>query len=276
MRYLIFGNGYLGNKFKDYLKDAVIESTRINNVEEVKEVIRKHKPEVVINCAARTGSPNIDWCEDHKAETIDSNLRGPLSLLRACTDLDQYWVQIGSGCIYQGDNDGKGWSEEDPPNFMGSFYSKTKALMNNALMDFPVLQLRLRMPLDANPGPRNFITKITRYPKVINMPNSITVVDDLMSAAKQLMDQKKVGVFNVTNPGVVDHAEIIKLYQEIVDPKHTCEFISLEQLESMTAAPRSNCVLSTEKLKANGVELPEIHERVREILTQYKTNLDQL
>src|SRR5690606_35920969 len=131
MKYLIFGNGYLANKFKNSLENAVIDLARIDNADQVREAIKKHQPDVVVNCAARTGTPNIDWCEDHKLETLDSNLRGPLTLLSVCSELNQYWVQIGSGCIYQGDNNGKGWSEDDAPNFIGSYYSKVKAWMND-------------------------------------------------------------------------------------------------------------------------------------------------
>lgn len=273
MKYLIFGNGYLGNKFKNYFENAVIDTANINNEDEVARAIQEHKPDVVINCAAKTGKPHIDWCEDHKLETLDVNLRGPLTLLKVCGELNQYWVQLGSGCIYQGDNNGKGWSEDDPPNFIGSYYSRVKAMMNDALKDFPVLQLRLRMPLDAEPGPRNFITKIANYPKVISVPNSITIIEDLLTAAGQLIEKKAVGIYNVVNPGIIEHKEILADYKEIVDPGHQCEYISLEQLAEFTKAPRSNCILSTKKLEDAGIKLPEIHGRVRDMLREYKRNL---
>jgi len=273
MKYLIFGNGYLGNKFHEKLEDSVIDLANINDEQAVRAAIQQHQPDVVLNCAARTGVPNIDWCEDHKFETLDSNLRGPLNLLKVCTDLDQYWVQIGSGCIYQGYNDGKGWSEEDAPNFTGSYYSKLKASLNELLKDYPVLQPRLRMPLDGMPGPRNFITKITKYEKVISVPNSITIIDDLIDAVKQLTEKKKVGIYNVVNPGVIDHAYILDKYKELVDPNHTYTAISLEELDALTKAPRSNCSLTTDKLAAEGIILPDVHERVVEILKQYKENL---
>jgi 3,5-epimerase/4-reductase len=277
MKYLIFGNGYLANKFKDALDDAVIDLARIDNEAQVREAILKHKPDVVLNCAAVTGVPNIDWCEDHKFETLQANLFGPMTLLRVCTELNQYWVQLGSGCIYQGDNDGKGWSETDEPNFTGSYYSQVKAWMNDILKDFPVLQLRLRMPLDTNPEPRNFIYKIAHYPKVINIPNSVTVIDDLIDVAKQLTEKKSTGIYNVTNPGMIDHKTILDMYKEIVDPEHECEYISLEELEAgLAKAPRSNCMLSIAKLEAEGIQMAPIKDRIKDILLSYKANQDKL
>lgn len=273
MKCLIFGNGYLGNKFHAALEGSVLDGANINDQQAVRAAIEKHKPDVVINCAAKTGKPNIDWCEDHKFETLDSNLIGPLNLLRVCQEMGQYWVQIGSGCIYQGDNGGKGWAEDDKPNFDGSYYSKIKGWMNEILRDFPVLQLRLRMPLDSEPGPRNFITKITNYKQVISVPNSITVIDDLIDAAKQLMEKRATGLYNVVNPGAIEHKEILALYKELVDPDHTYKLISLDELGQYAKAPRSNCILSTKKLEDAGIRLPEIHTRVAEILREYKQNL---
>lgn len=273
MKYLIFGNGYLANKFNNALEDSVIDLARINNEVAVREAIEKHQPDVVLNCAARTGMPNIDWCEDHKLETLDSNLRGPLTLLKICSELDQYWIQVGSGCIYQGDNNGQGWAEDDAPNFVGSYYSQVKAWMNDILKDYPVLQVRLRMPLDSEPTPRNFITKIANYEKVINIPNSITIIDDLIIATQQLAEKRATGIYNVVNPGMVDHKFILDLYKEIVDPTHTCEYISSEELATFTKAPRSNCMLSSKKLESEGIHLPPIEEAVRGLLEEYKRNL---
>lgn len=276
MKYLIFGNGYLGNKFNKVLKNSIIDLAKINDEQAVKKSIEKYNPEVVINCAGRAGSPNIDWCENHKLETLDSNLRGPLTLLKVCREMNQYWVQLGSGCIYQGDNNGNGWSEDDLPNFIGSYYSKTKATLNNILADFPVLQLRLRMPIDNQPGPRNLINKITNYKKVISIPNSVTVVDDLIIAMKTLIDKKAIGIYNIVNPGAITHEEILNQYKKIVDPAHTYEIISLEELAKIAKAPRSNCILSTKKLEAEGIYLPPIHERIIEVLQEYKKYLRKI
>jgi hypothetical protein len=59
---------------------------------------------------------------------------------------------------------GKGFTEEDPANFDGSYYSKTKAQVELLLREYPnVLNLRLRMPVSDELHPRNFVTKIAKY-----------------------------------------------------------------------------------------------------------------
>ncbi len=272
MKYLIFGNGYLGNKFHRKIDGSEITDTDIANIDAVELILEEKKPNVVINCAGVTGKPNIDWCEDHKEEAMYSNVVGPLNLAKACLDKDIFFVHLGSGCIYQGDNDKKGFSEEDIPDItsMPSFYSLTKFVSEYMLKNFPVLQARLRMPLDSESGPRNLITKITNYENVINEPNSMTVIDDLINAVIELIEKRKTGIYNVTNPGEITHKEILDMYKELVDPNFKYTLISLEELNKITKAGRSNCILNTRKLEEEGIKLPEIHETVRMVLKNYK------
>lgn len=275
MKVLIFGKGYIAHKFKDFLENAEISDVRIDDYSLVKRELEEKKPDVVLNCAGKTGRPNVDWCEDHKMETLASNVIAPLLLARACEELDLYFVHVGSGCVYEGYNDGVGFCEDDEPNFDGSFYSKTKAWSEAMLKELPVLQLRLRMPLDGEPCERNFITKITKYNKVISVENSISVIDDFLSASEKLMKKHATGVYNMTNPGTITHSEILDMYKEIVDPSFEYELFSLEEMERITKARRSNCGLSTKKLESEGVHMRPVHEAVKDALKKYREHMDQ-
>jgi 3,5-epimerase/4-reductase len=271
MKYLIFGNGYLGNKFIELLgNEAEICDTDIGNVEEVRSALKEKTPEVVINCAGKTGRPNIDWCEDNKEETMYSNIVGPLVLAKVCSENNTFMIHIGSGCIYQGNNNGKGFTEEDVPDLKNipSFYSLTKFTSEYILKQFPILQCRLRMPIDSKKNPRNFISKITNYEKVINEENSITVIDDLIKTIVKLIEKRKTGIYNVTNPGSITHKEILDKYTELVDKNFKYTLIETKNLK--TRAGRSNCVLNTDKLKKEGIELLDIHKSIKKILTNYK------
>ena len=269
MKYLIIGNGFIGNKFLNFLEDSEMSSKHINSLEEALEEIKEKSPEIVINCAGKTGRPNVDWCEDHKEETFDGNVLLPLYLAKACSELNKKLVHIGTGCVYAGDNNGLGFSEEDSPNFGGSFYSQTKMLSESLLKDFDTLQLRIRMPIDSSPGERNFITKITKYEKVIDIRNSMTVIDDLMQAGKILMDKNATGIYNIVNPDAMSHKEVLDMYKEIVDPNFEYKIISLEELKPLIKADRSNCVLNTDKLEKE-YKIPKLRERLIDIMKQYK------
>jgi len=273
MKYLIFGNGYLGKQFDQALKSSVISSIYIKSEQDVLQEIKKHQPEWIINCAGATGRPNIDWCEDNKEKTFTSNVLMPLMIARACFEKKVKMLHLGSGCVYTGDNEGKGFSEDDPSNFGGSFYSKTKALSEDMLKDYNVLQLRLRMPIDNDlDSPRNFIRKILNYKKVINIENSMTIVNDLIHVAEYLMKKNSTGIYNVANPGPMTHKQILDLYKEIVDPKFTYTIISLDQLHEMTKAKRSNCILNTKKLEKE-IKLPTLKDQITKIFKEYKAKV---
>ncbi|PIR52099.1 hypothetical protein COU77_02180, partial [Candidatus Peregrinibacteria bacterium CG10_big_fil_rev_8_21_14_0_10_49_16] len=180
MNILIFGSrGYMGQNFFRLFSGSFGSDVDIADSAAVGKEFDRVQPDVVINCAAKTGRPNIDWCEDHKADTLRSNVTGPLVLLEMCLKAGCHLVHMSSGCIYQGDNGGHGFSENDPPNFFGSFYARTKIWAEAVLKEFPMLILRPRMPFENNAHERNLITKLAKYAKVIDVQNSMTYAPDL-------------------------------------------------------------------------------------------------
>ena len=58
------------------------------------------------------------------------------------------------------------------------------------LLDDSVLNLRIRMPITDSVNTRNFITKITTYEKVCSVPNSMTVLPELLPYVLKMMKEK--------------------------------------------------------------------------------------
>ncbi len=275
MKVLIFGSkGYLGSQFVGIYPNAIASTVDIADQAAVASVLDQHKPDVVINAAGKTGRPNVDWCEIHREETFASNVIGPNVLLQECGKRGLYWVHLGSGCIYEGDNNGKGYSEEDVPNFTGSFYSWTKNISDQTLKRFAsgwngqggILNLRLRMPFDATSSPRNLISKLKGYKRVLDVPNSITCIPELLDAAQKLIAKRKTGTFNMVNGGGISPFRIMQMYKEVVDPTHQFERLTLRDLSDVVKAARSNCILSNQKLAEEGIVLRSAEEAVRESL----------
>lgn len=271
---LIFGPGWIGHRFKDYL-GAELSSVNITDKNAVQRELELNMPNVVINTAGKTGKPNIDWCEEHKLETIDSNITGALVLLKECIDRNILLVHLSSGCIFSGTSPKPGgFTEEDKPNPV-SFYSWTKMMADNVLKKFPTLIVRLRMPIDSIPSPRNLITKIASYKDVIDVENSITIIDDFLYAVKTLIEKKKTGIYNITNPKPVRHKDILEWYKEIVDPNHAYNLITADELFSkgLVKAGRSNCILNTSKLEKEGIYLRDSKTAIIECLKEYKKHI---
>ncbi len=129
------------------------------------------------------------------------------------------------------------------------------------------LILRLRMPVSDDLHSRSFVTKLTRYDHVVNIPNSHSILADLLPAAILLAEHKETGVYNFTNPGAISHNEVLTLFRDIVRPTFVWKNFSLDEQAKVIKAGRSNCKLDTTKLvtklKEYGYELPEIREAYR-------------
>lgn len=124
-----------------------------------------------------------------------------------------------------------------------------------------VCTLRVRMPISSDlSNPRNFITKITRYEKVVNIPNSMTILDELLPISIEMAKRNLTGIWNFTNPGVVSHNEILEMYRDYIDPYFTWKNFNLEEQAKVIIAPRSNNELDATKLKTEFPELLSIKE----------------
>lgn len=126
------------------------------------------------------------------------------------------------------------------------------------------LILRLRMPVSDDLHPRNFVTKITKYEHVVDIPNSNTILHDLLPASILLAEHNETGIYNFTNPGAISHNEVLSLFKRYVRPSFTWKNFTLEEQSKVIKAGRSNCKLDTtklvNKLKEYNFEVPEIHE----------------
>jgi len=275
MKILLFGStGFIGSQLKEALLKKGHEVTdpriEIRNFDEVKKAFEEARPDWAINATGKTGKPNVDWCETHPVETLTVNVGGSLNIASVAYEMGVKVAQISSGCVYSGDNGGKGYTEDDKPNFFGSLYSRSRVIAEKLLKEFPnILQLRIRIPITGKSHPKNLIDKLLNYPQMINVTNSCTVMEDFIPAAIKLMEIGETGVFNMTNIGAMNHVEIMTLYKEIVNPNFEINIMSQEDQDELNKR-RSNCVLNTDKRENLGVHMPPLEESVRRVLKGYK------
>ncbi|GAA0154848.1 dehydratase [Lithospermum erythrorhizon] len=271
-KFLIYGRtGWIGGLLgKLCEKQGILFEYGKGRLEDRSQIladINAVKPTHVFNAAGVTGRPNVDWCESHKTETIRTNVAGTLNLADVCQDSGILMINFATGCIFEYDaahpeGSGIGYTEEDKPNFTGSFYSKTKAMVEELLKEYDnVCTLRVRMPISSDlNNPRNFITKISRYNKVVNIPNSMSILDELLPISIEMAKRNLKGIYNFTNPGVVSHNEILEMYKKYIDPEYKWANFTLEEQAKVIVAPRSNNEMDASKLKKEFPELLPIKE----------------
>lgn len=273
-KFLIWGgNGWIAGHLKSLLesqgKNVVVTTVRMEDREAVMRLLEEVQPTHVLNAAGCTGRPNVDWCETNKEATMRSNVTGTMNLTDCCFLKGIHCTVFATGCIYEYDdqhpmNGGKGFTEDDEPNFSGSFYSFTKAKVEAMMKVYSnVLILRLRMPVSDDLHPRNFVTKIISYDHVVDIPNSNTILTDLLPASIILAENSETGVYNFTNPGAISHNEVLSLFKRYVRPSFEWKNFSLAEQSKVIKAGRSNCKLDTDKLVRKMAEydykIPEIH-----------------
>ena len=284
---LLGGYGYVGSAFARYFEISGIPFRSLRRTEHdytkldgLRDLIRDVKPTFLINCAGYTGKPNVDACELHKTECLFGNAVLPGIIRQACEDTATAWGHISSGCIYTGTkSDGSGFGEEDSPNFSFrqnncSFYSGTKALGEEILAGATNCYIwRLRIPFNEVDNPRNYLTKVMRYDRLLAAQNSLSQLDEFVRAAVDCW-QKRVpfGIYNVTNPGSITTHEVVDLIQQSGLIKKQFDFFTNEDEFMRLAAktPRSNCALDTTKLQKTGIAMTEVHDAVALALRNWK------
>lgn len=293
--FLIFGaNGWIGSKVYDLLVENKFEvhkaASRADNYSDVEKELLTLQTTHVMSFIGRTHGiyegneiTTIDYLEKpgKLVDNINDNLYSPLILATICKKYNCHFTYLGTGCIFDYDNEhpigdeGCGFIENDKPNFFGSSYSIVKGYTDrlmHELYDKTTLNVRIRMPITSEISPRNFITKITNYSKICSIPNSMTVLDELLPVMIKYALRNKTGTINLTNPGLISHNEILEMYKEIVDPNFTWSNFSIEEQNSILASKRSNNYLDTTKLELFALVKP-IKESVRDILLKMKLNL---
>tara|TARA_R100000008_G_scaffold86895_1_gene82562 strand:+ start:17363 stop:18271 length:909 start_codon:yes stop_codon:yes gene_type:complete len=290
---IVLGNGYIGKKAYKHFEEnleGIYDVVRLSNYpytspEELKETLftnlisefRGSQTKWIINCVGFTGSPNVDACEEQKQTCWDLNVTLPTMLAQFCTQHNAKLINVSSGCIYDTLDvfDTVSFTEEDEPNFGltnpdSSWYSKTKHAAELCLNNFDnVYTLRIRMPIcnDFN-SQKNYLSKILKYNNVLNDVNSKTVIEDLLIVINKIINIEGLpgGVYNCVNPEPLQTSEVCSILDDHGLWNPHWKFITYNELKQHIVANRSNCVLSIDKLKAHGLDMPTERESLFRIL----------
>lgn len=172
-----------------------------------------------------------------------------------------------------------GFTELDKPNFSFrqppcSFYSATKALAEEALVGVAGCYIwRLRIPFDEFENPRNYLTKLQRYPKVYDNVNSLSHRRDYVTACLDLWDRRApFGTYNITNPGYVTTREVVAMIQRVLKPARKFEFWKNDHdfYQHAARTPRSNCIMDVSKILSVGVKIRPVGNALEEALVNWK------
>jgi 3,5-epimerase/4-reductase len=213
--YVVIGsNGYLGGHIKNILKtqgkNVITLHERLSDIYAIKNKLSLYKPKYVINAAGLTGVPNIDWCDDNKEQTIDTNITYQLTLCHICKELDIHLTILGSGGIF---NTTGIKSETDSGDYYDKFYSEARIYLENIVKHYTnVLYLRINYPISSCSNAKNLLVKIANFTKIVNTNLSMTCVDTLFPLLSTIIEENTKGIMNFVNPGIINLIDIKKKY----------------------------------------------------------------
>ena len=310
---LLGATGYIGRQFAAALEAqgwpfvapsrAEVDYTRFGVL---RAYLGRTKPDFLINAAGYTGKPNVDACEQNRADTLQGNALFPATVAHVCASLNIPWGHVSSGCIFSGakvavlgrgrverdltqpsmalmlrQNRGafQGFTEEDEPNFSFrrppcSFDSGTKALAEEAIHGVGQNYIwRLRIPFDQHDNPRNYLSKLQNYTKVYDNVNSLSHRGDFVAACLDLWRRRApFGIYNVTNPGFVTSRQVVEMIEKTLKPARAFKFWANDEEFYRVAAktPRSNCILAAGKLLAAGVPMRPVEDALADALLHWR------
>ena len=287
---ILGGKGYVASSLYQRVRNNGISIVPISRDEvdyydpqKLKTRLSDLKASFLINAAGFTGKPNVDACEQAKYECLQGNGVLPGIIREVCEDLEIPWGHISSGCIYSGRrDDGKGWTEEDEPNFSFrsppcSFYSGTKALGEEVLEGAENCFIwRLRISFNHEPSPRNYLQKLLNYENLLEAENSVSHLEEFCQKCIECFTKDvEPGIYNMTNPGSITTSQVTEwMIKEGLTDKKFNFFDSEEEFMTKAAiAPRSNCVLDTTKAEKAGIAMRPVEEAMIDSIRKMRQSI---
>jgi len=252
MEKLILGNGKVTAIIKDNTSTVLSKSQcDVTSKDQVRRAIIEYRPDVVINCAAKT---NLEFCQENKLVSYEVNTLGPGNILDACSDMAVKFIHISSGCLFDGND--KIFSEEDRPD-PKVWYTWNKIwadefILNHGYENF--LILRPRQMISARPHLSNMLTKFSLMSRIsaIKEQNSVTCIEDFSDMINHLISCDATGIYNCCNDGTLSPFDIAVQIKKTINSSLEIEEISYANLLKLLPNRRVNTILSNEKLKSTG------------------------
>ena len=273
-------NGMLAKSVKKRLEGSNeiictdVEDLDITNEKNVSEYINKVKPEYIINCAAYTA---VDKAETAGKIVEKINAEGPKNLAKAAKENNTVLVHISTDYVFGGDLEISKVYNEDDEKAPVTAYGITKLHGEEEILKNTDKYYIFRTAWLYGDG-NNFVRTMIKLGEtkeeinvVADQYGSPTYAEDLAGYIAEAIEKHiPYGIYNATNEGFTtwyDFTRKIFEYTGIkckVNPVTTEEYI--EMMKITQAKRPKNSQLSKDKLKDQGIEVPEWEEALKRYL----------
>ncbi len=193
----------------------------ITNKSKLEELLKKYRPDVIINTVALIG---INYCEKHPEKTMKTNGFAVFYLSKLCNEFKTELVQISTHAVFDGTNE-KPYKETDKTNPLNIYgYAKLvgEYFVKMNLKNYYIL----RMPTMYGPRRNKSLGFVDKM--IINMKHGrdLKIAGDRIDSPsyaltiskriKKIISKKKYGVHHISDKGSVSYYEFIKELSKMI------------------------------------------------------------
>jgi dTDP-4-dehydrorhamnose reductase len=239
----------------------------VSSLAAVEAMIAEHKPDAIVHCAAYT---NVDGCELDPELAMRVNGLGPSNLARAAGDA--HIVYLSTDYVFDGTK-ATPYVERDEPNPI-SVYGRSKRAGERAL-DVERHAIVRTSWVCGDTGP-NMIATILRLLSadkplrfVTDQRACPTLVADLVPALVRTVNERRTGIWHITNQGAVSAYEFAQAVAEAAGyDRDRIEPITSADLDRPAPRP-ANSVLASERVPKSE-QLPDFRASLPALISNLR------
>jgi len=253
------------------------DSIEVTDQDSVRETLRYHRPETVVNCAAYV---RVDQAEEDSETAFRVNALGALYVARVCAEINAFCIYISTDYVFDGEKAGP-YTEDDTPrpiNVYGASKLAGEYLVRQACPRSVIVRVAsLFGKTGANGKGGNFIETILSKAKAgerLRVVNdaciSPTYTCDAAAAIVRLLEQVSPSFVHVTNStsGVCTWYLLAKKAIELCCLNVSIEPVSSDAYSRRAARPRNSALDSRRAAKLIGHPLPDWEDALKRYLKE--------
>jgi dTDP-4-dehydrorhamnose reductase len=256
----------LGERFDLVVYD--IDEWDITSLSAGRELMKLHRPDVVLNLAAMT---DVDGCEDRADLAQKVNAQGAGIVAELCSAAGAQLLHVSTDYVFDGTK-GSPYREDDEPG-PASVYGRTKLAGERMVFEKLAGAAVVRSQWLYGKGGTSFVDKITKLARehgkvrvVDDQRGSPTYARDLAAPIIAIIEKGLAGIYHVSNSGSCSWFEFAGAIFSILGMDVEASPISSRELGRKAVRP-ANSVFDLTKLEHDtGIGMRRWMEALREYL----------
>ena len=215
-------------------------SLDLTNEQEVKELLIREHPDVIINTAAMT---DVDACEDNKELCDNINVTAVNYLSRACMNFDAHLIHISTDFIFDGENGPYHENDQaNPLSYYGLSKWKSEQVLQQSNCKWAILRTIILYGTAENLQRNNIVLwgrKALKEGKELNIIDdqfrSPTLAEDLAQACYLVIEKEAIGIYNASGKDIMSIYEMVERMADF----YQCNKSQINRISSNTLNQRA-------------------------------------